>query len=169
MGGARRPEGGLHASDVPQDRLAAARAEELTPGGSPLFCWSGRDAMDIQKQIDYWKKGSEEDIAAAEVLLEKGHYRHALFFAHLSVEKAIKAHVSRQTREIPPKIHNLTRLAEKAKLTLDTAQREFLLAFDEYQVEGRYPDTVSAPIGEKEAREQVAKAKEAGQWLISLL
>jgi HEPN domain-containing protein len=125
--------------------------------------------VDVQKQIDYWRTGSEEDIGAAEVLFEKERYRHALFFAHLSLEKAIKAHVCKQTCEMPPKIHNLTRLAERAKLTLDASQREFLLAFDEYQLEGRYPDMVSAPLGKQEAREQVAKAKEMGRWLISLL
>ena len=125
--------------------------------------------MDVQKHVDYWRTGSQEDLAAAKLLMEKDHLRHALFFAHLAIEKALKAHVTRHTREIPPKIHNLTRLAEKAALSLDAAQREFLLAFDEYQLEGRYPDMVSAPVEKREAREQLVNAEKVQLWLISQL
>ena len=113
--------------------------------------------------------GSQEDIEVAAILCEKGRFRHALFFAHLAIEKALKAHVSRHTGEVPPKVHNLTRLAEKAALSLDPAQRDLLLAFDEYQLEGRYPDMVSAPIEGCEAREQLANAEGIQQWLISQL
>ena len=109
--------------------------------------------MDVQKQIDYWKKSSQEDLEAAKTLLEKGHFRHALFFAHLAIEKALKAHVTRKTGEVPPKIHNLTRLAEKAALSLASWQRDFLLAFDAHQLEGRYPDTVPAPMDRTEAQD----------------
>jgi HEPN domain-containing protein len=51
--------------------------------------------MDVQKQIDYWRKGAEEDIAAAGALVEKQHPRQALFFGHLAIEKMLKAHVAR--------------------------------------------------------------------------
>ena len=47
--------------------------------------------MDVQKQIEFWKVSAEEDFAAAESLLEKGHFRHCLFFAHLAVEKMLKS------------------------------------------------------------------------------
>ncbi|MGD1001593.1 MAG: HEPN domain-containing protein [Candidatus Brocadiia bacterium] len=125
--------------------------------------------MDVQKQIDYWKKSSQEDLEAAKTLLEKGHFRHALFFAHLAIEKALKAHVTRKTCEVPPKIHNLTRLAEKAALPLELWQRDFLLAFDAHQLEGRYPDMVSALMDRTEAQAELAKAERGLQWLMSLL
>ena len=121
--------------------------------------------MDVQKQIHYWKKSSQEDLEAAKTLLEKGHFRHALFFAHLAIEKALKAHVTRKTGEVPPKIHNLTLLA----LQLEPWQRDFLLAFDAHQLEGRYPDMAPAPMDRSEAQEELAKAEKGHQWLISLL
>lgn len=34
--------------------------------------------MDVGKQVDYWRTSSEEDFAAAESLLEKGHLRHSI-------------------------------------------------------------------------------------------
>ena len=125
--------------------------------------------MDVRKQIQYWKDTSQEDLQAAKTLLEKGHFRHALFFAHLAIEKTLKAHVTRKTCEVPPKIHNLTLLAEKAALSLEPWQRDFLLAFDAHQLEGRYPDMVPEPMDRSEAQEELASAERTHQWLISLL
>lgn len=68
--------------------------------------------VDVPKQVEYWRKSSDEDFAAAQSLLEKGHFRHCLFFAHLAIEKMLKAHVTWQTKDVPPRIHNLIRLAE---------------------------------------------------------
>ena len=85
--------------------------------------------MDIQKQVDYWKTSSDEDFAAAESLLEKGHLRHCLFFAHLAIEKMLKAHVTRQTKDVPPRTHNLVRLAEIAELSLSPEQTSLLGGF----------------------------------------
>jgi HEPN domain-containing protein len=78
--------------------------------------------VDVAKQIDYWRTGGDEDFAAAESLLEKGHLRHCLFFAHLAVEKMLKAHVTSQTKDVPPRIHNLIRLAKMAGLSPDSEQ-----------------------------------------------
>ena len=92
-----------------------------------------------------------------------------MFFAHLAIEKALKAHVCKQTSEVPPKMHNLARLAEKAGLVLEPEQRDFLLAFDIHQLEGRYPDMVPAPLDQDAAREELAGAERVCQWLISRL
>lgn len=81
--------------------------------------------VDVPKQIQYWRTSSDEDFDAAQSLLEKGHFRHSLFFAHLAIEKMLKAHVARQTKDIPPRIHNLIRPAEIAELSLEP-KRVFL-------------------------------------------
>lgn len=125
--------------------------------------------MDVQKQIEYWRDGSLEAMQGADALFEKGLFAFALFFAHLAVEKALKAHVAKATRDFPPKIHNLARLAEKAGLVLKADDRDFLLAFDQYQLEGRYPDMVPAPIGREEAEQGLAKAERMRTWLIAQL
>ena len=121
--------------------------------------------IDVQKQIDYWQTSSDEDFAAAESLLEKGHLRHCLFFAHLAIEKMLKAHVTRQTKDVPPRIHNLVRLAEIAKLKLDSEQEEFLREFGIYQLEGRYPDFEQVPVDLGLARDEVSRAREMLIWL----
>jgi len=72
--------------------------------------------MDVEKQIDYWRQGSTEDWEVAVRLVKDGKSRHGLFFAHLAPEK-LKALVCRHTRDIPPRIHNLTRLSQLAGRT----------------------------------------------------
>jgi HEPN domain-containing protein len=121
--------------------------------------------VDVPKQIDYWRTSSNEDFAAAESLLEKGHLRHSLFFAHLAIEKMLKAHVMRQTKEIPPRIHNLIRLTELAKLRLDEERKEFLREFGAYQLEGRYPDSVQIPVDSGFVRDEIVRAREMLIWL----
>ncbi len=121
--------------------------------------------VDAEKQIDYWQTSADEDFAAAQSLLEKGHLRHCLFFAHLAIEKMLKAHVTRQTNDIPPRTHNLVRLAEIAQLKLDSEQGEFLREFGIYQLEGRYPDFEQVPVDSGLAREEISRAKEMLIWL----
>jgi len=121
--------------------------------------------MEVDKQIEYWRAGSDEDFAAAESLLEKGHLRHSLFFCHLALEKMLKGHVAQRTRQIPPRIHNLVRLAEIANLKLEPEPREFLREFNLYQSEGRYPDFSPVSIDVSLAREEISKTREMLRWL----
>jgi len=121
--------------------------------------------VDVPKQIEYWRTGSDEDFAAAESLLEKGHLRHSLFFCHLAIEKMLKAHVARQTKDIPPRIHNLIRLAEIAKLKLEPEGKEFLREFSLYQLEGRYPDFEQVSIDVSLAQNEISRTREMLTWL----
>jgi len=123
--------------------------------------------MNVDEQIEYWQKGSAEDLAAAESLIEKGHLRHGLFFAHLALEKMLKAHVVRQTREMPPPIHSLPRLAAMAVLRLDGVQMDFLREFGVYQIEGRYPDAAQFEITADLACEELRRTQEMLAWLSS--
>ncbi len=52
--------------------------------------------VDIEKQIAHWKRGALEDWEVAVELVDKDRYRHGLFFAHLALEKILKAHVCRK-------------------------------------------------------------------------
>ena len=121
--------------------------------------------MDVSKQIDYWRTSGDEDFAAAESLLERGHLRHCLFFAHLAIEKMLKAHVTRQTNKVPPRMHNLVRLAEIANIKLDSERVEFLREFGIYQLEGRYPDSEQVSVDSDIVRDEISRAKEMLIWL----
>jgi HEPN domain-containing protein len=63
--------------------------------------------IDISKQIAYWQSGAKEDWDATQDLIKKGRVRHGLFFAHLALEKILKALVCQQTQALAPRTHNL--------------------------------------------------------------
>lgn len=124
--------------------------------------------MDVSKQIEYWQAGSAEDLAAAHSLLEKGHFRHALFFAHLALEKLLKAHIVRVRAESPPRIHDLLRLVSMTGIPLSEEQTRFLARFQQYCLEGRYPDYLPASPTRDEAESGLQQAKQVLSWLTTL-
>jgi len=65
---------------------------------------------------------------------------HGLFFCHLVIEKAMKAHVVKQSSEFAPRSHNLINLAEKTNLNFSDDDEIFLGILMKYQLQGRYPD-----------------------------
>jgi HEPN domain-containing protein len=125
--------------------------------------------VDIQKQITYWKKGAKEDWKVAQELIERKWARQGLFFAHLALEKALKAHVCKNTRTLAPKVHNLGRLSELAGIQLTEKQKDLLGDMNEFQLEGRYPEFQSPVPTLKEARQYLPWVKEVLEWLIKQL
>lgn len=126
-------------------------------------------AIDVSLQTEYWRSGSEEDMRAAGVLLERGMIRQGLFFAHLSLEKMLKALVVRATAGTPPRTHDLLRLAAEARLALPEPRRAVLARIQQYCLEGRYPDPQPLALSAQAAEGEVAAAQEALTWLRSLL
>lgn len=121
--------------------------------------------MDIQKQIDYWRDGSEADLKFARGVVQSGNFRYGMFFAHPAVEKMLKAHVVRKTGEIPPKSHKLSRLAQLAGLSLTRDRLNFLVMFQIYLIEGRYPDSPLVPLDPQMVNNDFVAAEEMIQWL----
>jgi HEPN domain-containing protein len=125
--------------------------------------------IDIDRQIAYWREGAEEDWEVAGELLGHGRVRHGLFFAHLALEKILKAHVCRQTGDLAPRIHNLVRLAELANINPGEEQLDVLAEMNAFSIEGRYPESLMPPPALPEARSYMAHAEEVFRWLMSLL
>ena len=120
---------------------------------------------DFQKHVDHWRKGAGEDIRVAEELIAARQYRHGLFFAHLAIEKMVKALLIQLTRKMPPKIHNLGRLAELARVQLAKEQALFLQRMNDFQLEGRYPEIATTPVKATNAKTALKQAHEFLQWL----
>ena len=121
--------------------------------------------MDVDKQITYWRNGSKEDWEVAMELVNSSRIRHGLFFAHLAIEKKLKAHVCRETEAVPPRSHNLLMLTQKTNLPVSDEQKQFIARFDRYQMEGRYPGAwTSTPNAETAVRE-LDVAKDFLTWL----
>ncbi len=121
--------------------------------------------VNIPKQIDYWRNGALQDIEVAEELIGNARYSHGLFFLHLALEKILKAHVCRDTKDFAPKIHNLVILAQKTNLTLSENQLDVLSDMNIYNIEGRYSDMLGPLPKKEEAYAQLNRSKPVFEWL----
>lgn len=98
-------------------------------------------SMNVKKQVQYWLKSAKNDFETAQLIFNAGkNYHHCLFFCHLVLEKGLKALVTKKTGTIPPKIHDLESLAEKARLQLSNEVKDFFGLMTGYSIEARYPD-----------------------------
>jgi len=125
--------------------------------------------MDLQKQIDYWTNGSKDDLITSELLINNNRLLHVLFWCHLTIEKAIKAHVIKNTQQIPPRTHNLIWLLEKTDLSPNDEALKLLGDLMVYQLEGRYPESFPSVPSKPIAFELLNKTKDFHQWLIGRL
>ena len=124
--------------------------------------------IDIGKQITHWRNSAVEDWSVAQDLVTRGKIRHGLFFAHLTLEKTIKAHVCKATGELASKIHNLVRLSQIAGLALSEDHIDLLAEVSEFNIEGRYPEMLLPPPSREEADAYMIRIDEVLQCLNNL-
>jgi HEPN domain-containing protein len=122
--------------------------------------------IDIAKQITYWRESAQEDWDVARELVHHGRIQHGLFLVHLALEKALKALVCRHTRDLAPKLHNLSRLAELTGLPLPWDYGAILADVNMFQLEGRYPESLTTSPTKDEALLELARAEKVYQWLM---
>ena len=121
--------------------------------------------INIQKQIDYWINGADEDIVTANLLIREKRTLHGLFFCHLVIEKAIKALVVHKISDVAPRTHNLIYLSEQAGLEFDDDTQMFLGILMKYQLQGRYPDYNPYLPDQAIVDEYFNNTKELLKWL----
>ncbi|MEO6759636.1 MAG: HEPN domain-containing protein [Saprospiraceae bacterium] len=104
-----------------------------------LYC--PRIYLNKSEYIAYWKLTASKDWDAVGHLFEKADYLHALFFAHLMLEKLLKAHfVQDNASDFPPRTHNLLLLISQTVLAPSPDQLRLLSQMNQFQINGRYPD-----------------------------
>ena len=100
----------------------------------------------MNDKVNYWLELCDEDLITAKVLLKSKRLLHLGFVCHMIVEKSLKAAIANKTSEIPPKIHNLIRLANLGDVADDLSEEQLNL-LDELkplQIEARYPEYKTA-------------------------
>ena len=121
--------------------------------------------INIQKQIDYWMSGAEDDLVTADLLIRGRRILHGLFFCHLVIEKSLKAHFVKTNGDVAPRTHNLVILSENTALELDEDTQIFLGILMKYQLQGRYPDYNPALPDQDRVVEYFNKTKTLFLWL----
>ena len=128
--------------------------------------------FDVEKQVSYWKEVAADDWRVANKLIAGKETLQALFFAHLTIEKILKAHVCRRTQNYAPMIHNLLSLAQRASIVLSPERAKLLAELTTYNIRGRYPDMRGGHIEKptlQYAKSVLTQTKEMYEWLMSQL
>ena len=89
--------------------------------------------------IKFWLNGADDAISTAAELIKVKKYHFALFFCHLTLEKALKAKIAQTNQTILP-IHDLVRLTKTANLKLSLSQEKELNEINAFNVRARYDD-----------------------------
>jgi len=84
---------------------------------------------------------ADGDLLTAKVLLDGSRFLHCGYFCHQAAEKAFKAVIAGKTGRVPPRIHELVRLARIAGVWdgMSGDRRRALDNLVPLQLEGRYP------------------------------
>ena len=93
--------------------------------------------FDLEKEVNDWRDGAVRDLRFAGRLIEREEEEipYCFFFLHLTLEKALKAHVVKHTKKPPPKIHNLPILAEMGAVQMSQEQNDFCGRINRYNIE----------------------------------
>lgn len=94
----------------------------------------------INDQINFWEKSAKKELNTAKDLFELKRYDACLFFCHLALEKMLKSLVAEKTKETPPYVHDLERLAVLVKLEMDEETTQNLRTITRFNIAGRYGD-----------------------------
>jgi HEPN domain-containing protein len=125
--------------------------------------------MNEQPAFQKWLDRVSYDLDTAKAMLQTGRLIYAVFMCQQSLEKAIKALLVFQGKEVIP-IHNLRRLAEKASITqeLDDSTLIKLDFLSNYYINARYKEDLqqlSKGISDKVAGDFVDFAEGLIKWL----
>ena len=121
---------------------------------------------------EQWIERAHYDISAAKAMLDSRHYLYVAFCCQQSIEKMLKAVITKRTNEFPPRIHNLVRLAETASLELTEEQSIFLSELSAFYIKTRYPEEIerlSAQMNFRFAKKIYEETQRIYQWLSTLL
>jgi HEPN domain-containing protein len=88
-----------------------------------------------------WLRLADSDLASAKMLTEGGEYFNALFHLQQAAEKTLKALFIKRQSAMPPRLHDLHKLADKCGLTLAREQGILLDDLTRSYASSRYPDT----------------------------
>lgn len=96
----------------------------------------------MNDKIQYWLDLAQYDLDTAQAMLETKRYLYVGFMCHQVIEKTLKAIITKNDIEtLPPKIHHLVRLAEKANIinNLSANDKMILFSLNPLNIEARYP------------------------------
>jgi HEPN domain-containing protein len=132
----------------------------------------GKVVSAVNERARYWLELADYDIETAKVMLSGKRYLYVGFMCHQTIEKAFKAGIARDCAEgeIPPKIHHLLKLADRAGLfqKMSAEQQAFIKELNPLNIEARYPEykeAIAAGLTAEVCKELLAGTEELLCWI----
>ena len=125
-------------------------------------------------KVAYWLSLADDDVSVVKLLLKGNKYLQAGFFCHLITEKSLKAVIANTSEEVPPKTHDLIKLAHRGGIfdILNENQMRFLEELNPLNIEARYPsykENISKILTEEKMKILLKKTEEFLCWIKQLL
>ena len=118
----------------------------------------------MKKQTTKWIEQADYDFETAEAMFKTKRYVYVVFMCHLALEKMLKAAYTEVKDDYPPRIHNLTTLAEKAGVDFPEETKDFIHSISNMSIPTRYDDEIRQLSG-TQARSVLSRSQKAIKWL----
>ncbi len=122
----------------------------------------------MTKPTDEWLLQADYDMETADAMFDKGRYIYTVFMCHLSIEKVLKGLYQRRLNELPPKVHNLTYLAEKTGISLPGNLNDHMVYLNRLSIPTRYPEDlrkVQKALSKEKSFEILEQSRKVLQWI----
>lgn len=123
----------------------------------------------VNDKVKYWVNIAEYDFETAEAMLKTERFLYVGFMCHQTIEKLLKAAIEKQqVSNIPPKIHNLLRLANTANLKLPDKYVKLISYLNPLNIEARYPsykNNLTKVLTKEKCNELLEQTREMKLWI----
>lgn len=123
----------------------------------------------MNDKVKYWINIAEYDLDTAEAMLETERFLYVGFMCHQTIEKMLKAVIEKQqVSDIPPKIHNLLRLANIANIALPDRYVKLISYLNPLNIEARYPsykNNLTKILTKDKCQELLNQTREMKLWI----
>ena len=124
----------------------------------------------MNKETKNWLAMVKYDLKTADQMFETGRYVYVIFMCHLAVEKSLKAIISSELNQIPPKTHDLIYLLTLTKIDqLPTDLLDFMGVINNTAIVTRYPEDLSRLVKSYPkivTQKYLEKTKELIKWIL---
>lgn len=121
----------------------------------------------MKPETKNWLDQAKEHYEDMEYLYSGSRYSMAVYCAHQSLEKILKAAVVELAEIVPPKMHKLDELARLSTLSLEKSWFEDLAEITRHFWRVRYPDFQKYTYTSKDKiKPTIEKTKEVYQWIL---
>ncbi len=122
--------------------------------------------------VQQWMDQAWYDFETAQALLDSRRFVYVVFCCQQAVEKMLKAVIVQATGGMPPRIHNLIRLAEHSGLKLDKDAALLMRELSDLYVQTRYPEQMapaSSSVWQPIAQDAKNRTEKVLRWLSSMI